>query len=180
MCPRSRKVPHSVCYVEGSGDFSNGQIGSIQTGFAIANPSPTSAVVSFDLLALDGTAKDQSATLVLPGNGQQAMFLNQLSGFESLPTPFQGVLEISASSAAGISVTGLHGRYNERGDFLITATPPIDDNRSASASEVLFPHFADGGGYSTQFVLLAGPTSGSTGVIRFFGQAGQLLSLSLR
>jgi hypothetical protein len=50
-------------------------------------------------------------------------------------------------------VVGLRGRYNERSDFLISTTSPSSEAAPAPAQSV-FPFFADGGGYTTQFVLL--------------------------
>jgi hypothetical protein len=78
-------------------------------------------------------------------------------------------------------VIGLRGRYNERGDFLITTTPPTNELTPAPTTDLFFPHFADGGGYTTQFILYNGSSDqSSSGVIRFFTQSGQILSLSLR
>src|SRR5204862_6978959 len=90
-------------------------------------------------------------TLSIPGNGQKSLFLNQIPGIQSLVTPFRGMLEVT--SFAPITIVGLRGRYNERNDLLITTTPPGDEAVPPPASGVYFPHFADAGGYSTQFVL---------------------------
>jgi hypothetical protein len=105
--------------------------------------------------------------------------LNQITGFGSLPLPFQGVLR--ASSTASISVMGLRGRYNERGDFLMTTTPPANESAPASISPLFIPHLADGGGFTTQFVLFSG-TAGpsSSGTLQFFAQSGSGLNLSLQ
>ena len=109
------------------------------------------------------------------------MFLGQIQGFAGLPDPFQGVLRVSTSSTAGLSVIGLRGRYNERGEFLITTTAPVDESASPSTTEMLFPHLAVFGGYSTQFILFSGSTGQSaSGTLRFVSQDGQALSLSLR
>ena len=49
---------------------------------------------------------------------------------------------------------------------------------ATSTSESLFPHLADSGGYTTQFVVFSGSAGqASTGTIRFFSQAGQALAL---
>jgi len=106
------------------------------------------------------------------------MFLNQIQGFEALPKSFRGVLRITG---ANVAVTGLRGRYNERRDFLITTTPPVDELNSATTSELIFPHLVDVGGYTTQFVLFSSsPGSTSTGVIRFFSQSGGTVTLRLK
>ena len=109
------------------------------------------------------------------------MFLNQIPGFNNLPTPFQGVLRVSTSSPAGISVIGIRGRYNEGFAFIITTTQAVDESRPAPATEQFFPHFADGGGYTTQFILFNGSADqASSGSLRFFTQSGQPLSLTVR
>ncbi len=107
-------------------------------------------------------------------------FLNQLAGFEKVAAPFQGVLRITTASPAGLTVAGLRGRTNERGDFLITTTMPINENAPASTGELFFPHFVDGGGYTTQFILFGrNPSQASSGGLIFYGQSGQSATLTL-
>ena len=150
-----------------------------QTGVAIANMSASPAVVNFELTALDGSGS-RTASATIGGNGQMALFLNQIRGFESL-SGFQGVLRITTTSTAGLSVVGLRGRTNERGDFLITTTAPVNENAPASTAELFFPHFADGGGYTTQFILFGGsPTQLPEGALLFVNQSGQSTTLNLK
>ena len=114
----------------------------------------------------------------LPGRGQRAMFLNQIDGFQGLPASFQGALRISTSAPTGLVVTGLRSRFNERGDFLITTTAAADEALAPSTAERYFPQIADGGGYTTQFILLSGlPGQILTGRVRFFSSSGQPLGL---
>ena len=109
------------------------------------------------------------------------LYLKDAVSTNKLASPFQGVLRISTTATGGISVVGLRGRYNERGDFLITTTQPNNESTAASSTELFFPHFADGGGYTTQFILYNGSTDqSSSGSLRFFNQTGQTLSLSVR
>jgi hypothetical protein len=162
-------------YAELSG--TPGQVGSLQTGIAIANPGTGTASVLFELNTLSGASTGLTGSLSLPAGGQTALFLNQISGFETLATPFRGVLRISTSSSGGISVVGLRGRYNERGDFLIATTPPTDESQPPAGAQ-FFPHFADGGGFTTQFILFnGGADQASSGSILFFDQSGQPISL---
>jgi hypothetical protein len=55
-----------------------------------------------------------------------------------------------------LAVAGLRGRYNEREDFLITTTPPSNENATTSTVPMFFSHIVDGGGYTTQFLLFSG------------------------
>jgi hypothetical protein len=166
-------------YAENSGV--DGQPGSIQTGIALANPTSTSALVTFELTTITGVSTGLGGSMVLPGNGQASMFLGQIQGFGGIPNPFQGVLRVSTTLPGGISVAGLRGRYNERRDFLITTTQPTNESVPNTGAEQFFPHFVDGGGYTTQFILFNGSTDQSTaGVVRFLTQSGQPLSLGVR
>ena len=165
-------------FAEASGTF--GAAGSIQTGVAIANPDSTATTVTLELTRLDGTALGLTGTVTVPGQGQVALSLNQVQGFESLPLPFQGVLRVSVGSPTEVSVVGLRSRYNERGDFLITTTSPVDEGDASTTLEFLFPHFADSGGYTTQFILFSGVAGqSSSGTLRFFTKEGEPLDLGL-
>lgn len=147
-------------YVESSG--------GTQAGIAIANPSTSAASVDLEMEGL-------SSTLNIPPGGQTALFLTEISGFRSLPSSIQGVLRITSSTP--ISLTSLRGRTNERREFLITTTTPVDESATITSSELLFPHFAEGAGYSMQFVLFGRPSSGT---IYFFGQSGQPVNVLFR
>ena len=159
-------------YAEVAGE--SGQIGSIQSGVAIANPSASGVAVAFELFDLAGASTGLTGNLSIPAQGQMALFLDQIPGFETLTSPYQGVLRIS-STTTGIHVAGIRSRYNERGDFLITTTPPVNESEAAVDSELIFPHVVDGGGYTTQLILWnrVGADSPSAGVLRFFMQGGQ-------
>jgi Beta-propeller repeat len=164
-------------YAESTG--TPGQSGSIQTGVAIANPGTAAATVVFELNSLSGASTGLTGSLSIPAGGQTALFLSQIPGFGALTSPFQGVLRVSTSSQ-GISVIGIRGRLNERGDFLMTTTQPTDENRPPTGPQ-FFPHFADGGGFTTQFILYnGGADQASSGSLQFFSQSGQPISLALQ
>ena len=151
--------------------------GSIQTGIAVSNPSSSNVTVSFDLTNLDGTSTGITGSTTVPATGQIAMFLNQIPGFSGLPASFKGILRVSS---ANVFVAGIRGRYNERGDFLITTTTPVNENAAPSSSQWVFPQLVDGAGYTTQFILFSG-TSGqfASGVLQFSSQSGQPLHFIL-
>jgi len=163
-------------YVETSG--SSGAAGSIQTGIAVANSSGAAASVTFELFRLDGTsALVTPVSISVPGAGQSAKFLNEI--FPTLASPFQGVLRTTTDSP-GIAVVGLRGRYNERGDFLITTTPSANEGAASTSAELNFPHIVNGGGYTTQFVLFSG-TAGqnASGSLHFLKQDGTPFQLDV-
>ena len=127
---------------------------------------------------MGGVSEATSAPRTLPASGQLVGFLNEF--FPNLAQPFQGILRISTSGTA-VSVVALRQRFNERGDYLITTTPPTVETGTPSAAARSFPHFVNGGGYTTQFVLFSG-TAGqtATGTIRFYTPEGASLAVKLR
>ncbi len=156
---------------------SGSSVGTIQTGLAITNAGAASATVNLELTKLDGTSTGQSAQVTIAGNGQVAKFVHELF---NLTFPFKGILRISGGTSSGLSVVGLRGRYNERGDFLITTTPPSNEAIAASSAELSFPHLVNGGGYTTQFVLFSGAAGQtSSGNLRFLKQDGSAFSLTV-
>jgi sugar lactone lactonase YvrE len=165
-------------YAESSG--SNGQPGTIQSGIAIANDTSTPATVTLELTNLDGSSSGLPVptSQSVPPFGHFSEFL--LQAFPDLPNPFKGVLRVSSISA-GISVVGLHSRYNERGDFLISSTPPAAEPTSPGAAELVLPHLPDGGGYTTQIILFSqSPGQSSSGSLILLQDSGQPLTTEFR
>ena len=151
--------------------------GAIQSGMAISNNSATSATVNFELTGLDGFNTGLSASIVVPASGHVSKFIHEL--FPGLSLPFRGILRVS--SASTIVPVSLRMRFNERGDFLVTTTPVTNEASPATTAELIFPQIVDQGGYSTQFILFSGVAGQSTtGTLRFFGQDGQPLNLTVR
>lgn len=165
-------------YLEASGSISTGQIGAIQTGIAIANPSDTTAIVTFDLSNLSGVSSGVTGRATIPAQGQIAVFANDITNFQGV-TANQGVLRISSETA--IAVIGIRARINERGEFLTTTINPVSETSASSTTGMFMPHFVDSGGFTTQFILFSGAANqSSSGSLRFFNQAGQSQSLILR
>jgi hypothetical protein len=182
--PGTRPASATRLFVETSSSAGGGLL---QTGVAIANASTTSPVrVSFEMTMLDGSPTGFRGDIDIPAGGQIARFLAEIPGFSALPVPFQGVLRISAASGGSISVVGLRGRYNERAEFLASTIPTVNENDAYFSSvlqysQFVFPHFADGAGYSTQFVLFSGWNAGATnGTLEFLTSAGEPYPVELR
>jgi hypothetical protein len=164
-------------YVESSG--ATGQVGSIATGLAVANTSPAATTVTFDITDLSGASVGVTPVAInLPASGQSAKFLSDIFP-AGLPTPFKGILRITATGS-GIALVGLRSRTNERSDFLITTTPPSNEAGTPASGDLLLPHLVNGGGYTTQFILFSG-TAGQTssGNLHFFKQDGNPFNLTV-
>jgi hypothetical protein len=162
-----------VMYAEITNDTSQ-----IQTCIALTNMEPVPTTTTFQLYDLSGVFTGFSASVTIPANGQIAVFLSQLAGFENLPKPFRGILRIT-DSQYGVGAVGLRSRINERNEFLITTTMPEHIVYDESTANLYFPHVPDGGGYTTQIVLFSSRSEFSTepviGTVLLFSQNGQLI-----
>ena len=162
-------------YVEACG--TPGQPHSVRSGIALTNTSDAPTTVSLELTDLNGSATGPTEPLTIPASGHIARFIDEF--FPGLTTPFAGILRI-ASTAPDIAAVGLRLAINPRGDILVTTTPPAEENAAPTAAGLFFPHFVDSGGWTTQFILFSGSTGQTaSGVIRFTGQDGQPLELSV-
>jgi hypothetical protein len=161
-----------------------GNIGSIQSGIAIANTSITAATVTAELTTLDGVVLGPSVFFTVPANGHRSLFLADLFPQLDLPfpetgLPFQGILRIT-SGTSPVVVAGLRGRYNARGDFLIAGIPPVNETGQAPTGPLFFPHIADGGGYRTEFLLYSAVFGQNTaGTLRFVNRTGFPMMLTV-
>jgi hypothetical protein len=144
---------------------------SIETGVAIANPSNEPVTVNYELVGLDGSFSGLSGQISIGPRGQTVGFISELPGASNLALPFKGVLHLASSTS--ITALAIRGRYNERGEFLLSTTPPADVE-TTPGNETFIPQVVDGGGYSTEIVLydLQGGKTVS-GNIYFFDQSGQ-------
>jgi hypothetical protein len=153
-------------YMETSGV--NGQAGSVQSGLVIANPFASPVVAHIDLYRLDGTSTNlPTATITVPPGGQISAFIDQF--FPTMPASFKGIANVTTSSP--LAVVALRGNYNERGEFLMTTTPPVDDAYPSSGT-LVFPQIVSGQGFSTQVVVF-GQNPG-TGRVYLYSSSGTL------
>src|SRR5262249_35694230 len=97
-------------------------------------------------------------------------------GFQTLSTPSEGVIQIT--SPQGITGASFISVRNERGNTLFTTTGPLSED--AGTIRLVFPHIAEGGGYTTQFVVIGGVSGqANAGVLRFFTEEGNPLNVTL-
>ncbi len=139
-------VPASAL-IEGGRIYAEVQ-GAVLTGLAIAKPNAQSVTISF-FFADENGSKFAEGSTTIPANGQIARFLDE--------APFNGGSTITGTftftSTLPVGATALRGFINERSDFLLT-TLPVADLASPTTADIVFPHFADGGGWTTQVVLV--------------------------
>jgi hypothetical protein len=158
--PSAAATTHARIYVDLSGNYN--------TGLAIANVANSNASIELASYRMDGTTAigSSSGPLQLSANGHTSQFANQF--IEGLPAGFTGVLDISSSTPfAALTIRSL---VNERQDYLITTLPIADANLPAP-SPIIFPQIADGGGYTTQFILI-NPTGETSATLLLYSQIG--------
>ncbi len=131
--------------------------GSIQTGFAIANPSSKSVDVSIELFRQDGSTTGLIQSVRVPAGGQVAEFINDKTLFPTIPLSFKGTAKVTSSSP--FALIALRTRYNERGDYLITTTPPLNESIAQNGA-LVFPHIVSGQGWTTQIIVFGQTGSG--------------------
>ena len=177
---RSNNVLVSETGVPASPLITSGRIyaevgGAVNTGLAIANPNATAATITFFFTNSSGT-DTASRTTTIAANNQLARFLDQdpwLGG-----TNIQGTF--SFTSSVPVSVVALRGFTNEvRGDFLITTLPVIDTAAAASTGTQVLPHFYNGGGWTTQVILVNPGSTTLTGALQFVNPTGVPATLTI-
>ncbi|MBP1624224.1 MAG: hypothetical protein H6Q07_2244, partial [Acidobacteria bacterium] len=132
------------------------------------NLADSKADIAVKAYEMDGNtpAGDAREPVQLDPKGYTAAFADQL--ISGLPAGFTGVLDISSETPfAALTLRSLN---NERGDFLMT-TFPVADMTTPAPSPLVFPQVADGGGYSTEFILISAGGAAST-VLSFYGENG--------
>jgi hypothetical protein len=148
--------------------------GSVDTAIAIANPNYFPVTVSFFFTGTNGNFG--SSSIVIPANGQIASFLDQ-APFNGLK-PFLGAFTISSS--AKVAAISFRSFVNERGETLLTTLPVVNLAATPAADSVLVsPHFADGGGWRTEVVLVNPTDSPLTGTVVFKDPSGTTLNMTL-
>jgi subtilisin family serine protease len=135
---------------------------AVNTGLAIANPNSAPATISFYFTDAAGINITAGSTTI-PAHGQIVRFLNE--------APFNGSSPLlgtfTFTSTVPVGAVALRGLTNERSDFLIT-TLPVVPLAASPVTTAVFPHFADGSGWTTEFVLVNPTDSPITGTVSFF------------
>ena len=141
--------------------------GPVNTGLAIANPNDVPATIRFYFTDTTGTNLG-SGNFELGKHEQTAKFLNQEPFNEALPEGSPVLGTFTFESSVPIAVIALRGFTNEAGEFLIT-TLPVAPLSPVSEETVYIPHFAAGGGWVTQVILVNPTDSTIAGTVGFLG-----------
>jgi hypothetical protein len=139
--------------------------GAINTGIAFANTSIAPIDISFTFTDQVGNSFGQTSFRLGP-NAQLARFINEAPF--ALRTTFTGTFTFNAS--APVAVLALRTFVNERNEFLAVAQPIAALPSNVSTGALLFGHFADGGGWSTQVLLVNTTDTPISGTVQFLGE----------
>ena len=164
---RQNGIVVSETGVPASGTIVSGRIytevdGPIRTGLAIANPDSQDAIITF-YFSDDNRMSFGEDTTIIPAGEQIAAFLDE--------DPFNGGTSIDGTftftSTIPVAAVALRGVTNERSEFLMT-TLPVSPLSAEVGETVYFPHFADGGGWTTEVILVNPTDSVLTGTVQFY------------
>ena len=144
--------------------------GPINTGIAFQNPNSGPVTITFNFTDQSGNDFGQNS-FVVDGNAQTAKFLNEVP-FSA--TPFAGTFTFNATAPVG--VIALRTLVNERGEFLVFTQTVTSLPTALSSSAVIMGHFADGGGWRTQLLLVNTSDVAVTGTVQFFNEGTPTLA----
>jgi hypothetical protein len=148
-------------------------LGGHNTALAIANPASGEASISIKAFQMDGVtdAGTSPGLIRLRTGGHSADLVSDL--IPGLAAGFRGVLDISSTTP--FAALALRSLKNERNDLLLMAVPIAEADRTPSLP-IVFPQITDGGGYTTEIILL---NAGSpvTATIKFLGETGLPLAV---
>jgi beta-propeller repeat-containing protein len=145
---------------------------TIKTQLSIANPSSEDANV--DLFFTDDSGNSTSFSSLTVGAGGQ--FTGNV-GEGSIPIP-GATGTISFTASVPVYVTALRIFTNENTLSIISPTPVANVN-NVTTQALTIPHFADGGGWNSQIVLVNTTENPMSGEVRFRNPDGSPLEIAM-
>ncbi len=146
--------------------------GNVNTGIAITSTSQLPTTFAYSLVDTSG-ATVKTGEFEIPRFGRVTAFLHEAPF--NMEGPFEGTLTFTSTTF--VYVLPLRGITNERGEFLFTTLPMVESNYFSS--EYVIPHFADGGGWTTQVVLVNDQSSVAAGTLNWTDSDGQPISVTI-
>jgi hypothetical protein len=153
--------------------------GAFNTGVALANPNNQAASVSFFFTDAAGTNFGDSS-ITIAANSQVVAFLTEAPFRNGITSqkPITDARTFTFGSNFPVSAAVLKTRLNERGDFMMTAIP-VAGLGGSSTSSTSITHIADGGGWTTEVLLVNRSDAVASGTIQFYAPSGQNLNINL-
>ena len=139
----------------------------VDTYLTIVNPNDTNAVIDFFAVDQDGRQFGSGEISVGPHN-QVSQHLSQAP--LNIPAGLIGTVEFS--STPPVVVTAYRSKLNERSELLIDSLPIFQTGKLPTVNPVALPHYANGGGWTTEIVLCNPSTQRATGRLDFIADGG--------
>ena len=146
---------NALLFVDASGRLSK------NVGVAIVNPNASSVTVTLTLRKSDGSILAASSPITVLAHQQISKFVTELFTGTSIPSDITGSLTIT-SSGGPVSVIGLRFRGKNFSTLpatnLSTAGPvptfTVGGDTVGGPGAILLPHFAAGGGWASEIVIV--------------------------
>jgi len=148
----------------------------VNTGLAIVNPNNQIATVQFSYADTQGNTV-ATGTFSIPPNSQMSRFLSEQPFNIFGGTTFVGTL--TYTSDVPLSTIAIRSLYNDRRDFLISTLPVVDLRAPITTGVSVIPHFAAGGEWSTQLLLINPSDSPLAGTVQFRDDNGNIIIPSI-
>jgi hypothetical protein len=162
--PVSRLMTRGITYVEMSG--------LTNTGIAVANPNNVDVEIQYAVTDSGNVQNIFTGAITIAANTHLSRFFSE---WPYALRPVTGIFSFTAS--APVAVTTLRGFTNERGEFLVSTLPVLDPLVAASTLPVYVPHFAVGGGWRTEIVLMNTTGGPMSGTVSFVDPSGAPISV---
>lgn len=152
-------------------------IQGLSTGVAISNPQSTEIEAILSLQNLDGSGVlDGTALEKIPARGHLSKFVEELFPVTGI-ADFQGTLVVTTTTPASKTSGTALQIGSSPGQFTTLPVVPIDPG--LSSTQLIFPQFATGSGYSSSIFLINPQITPTSGNLRFFDDNGNPLPIAL-
>jgi hypothetical protein len=147
-------------------------------GVAIANLNRLPAAISLTLRDDSGTTISTVAQS-LAGKGQLAKFVTELFATGVIGAAFSGSLEVQSSLPVSLIGLRFSGQAFSTVPIPGASAPASSNIFSGGSNPIVFPQFAQSGGWATTLNLLNNTSGVMSGRVDIFDSAGNPLTLSL-
>jgi hypothetical protein len=149
-------------------------VNGTDSGVAVVNPSSSMITVNVQLNSAQGVVTS-CPNQTIAANGYLAIFAGQLcQGI--IPNPFLGTLTLT--SATAFAATSLQMGNNSHGEALYNSLPVATPNAPPAGNRLYFSQFADGGGFSTEILLMNLTNAPISGTVSFFDGNGHPVTMN--
>ena len=143
-----------------------------ETGVALVNPANQTAAVTLILRNSFGIEIARSPQAI-DANQHIASFVSEL--FPNLPSNFAGSLTFESNLP--LASVALRRTENDYREALYSSLPVLNANSASSVPQLVFPHIAAGGGYTTQILLVNVTNQVMLGSCALVSSLGQPMSV---